>query len=151
MSCVVGQKKEQTSSSQWHSDQRETLCKFKKSMGDITQGHLTWMFALIEPAGESFLCPPTWDRSIYHGAVTVETIDGVLFGGRQADRGVCTCFISAAAGNSRNAQEVARLVHHHATLACESRGGGGGRGSRCRSREVGLTSNGTLSQIDMAI
>jgi hypothetical protein len=43
------------------------------------------------------------------------------------------------------------LNYHHTTLACESRGGGGGRDSRCGSRVLGRTSNGLLSQIDMGI
>ena len=54
-------------------------------------------------------------------------------------------------GRSKDMQEAIRLEHQHATLACESRGGGGGRDSRCGSRAVGRASNGLLSQIGMEI
>jgi hypothetical protein len=39
-------------------------------MRDIAQGDLilTWMFALIDPAGESSMGPRTWDRRL--GAFT---------------------------------------------------------------------------------
>ena len=70
VSSVAEQKKEQTSSSQWHSDQRETLCELKKPVGEYNSGRsdLDWMFALIDPAGESSMGPRTWDQRL--GAFT---------------------------------------------------------------------------------
>ena len=50
---------------------------------------------------------------------------------------------------SKDMQEAIRLEHQYATLARESRGGGGGRDSRGGSRVMGRTSNGLLSQISM--
>lgn len=112
-------------------------------MGDVDRERPGLDAALIDPAGESTLhAPADLDRTIYHGAVTVGAIDGVLRGGLQADRGICMCFRTIAVGSPRSAW-VACLGHHYATLACELKGGGGGRGSRCGSRETGRTSNGT--------